>query len=313
MTGYVVRRALASIPVLFIVSLVVFSLLHFSPGDPAAIIAGQDATQLELDGIREHLGLNRPLPVQYGVWLAGILRGDLGQSILSKHRVAGLIRERAVPTLFLALFTEVFAIFVGIPLGVLAAWKANTKVDRTVMIVATLGFSVPVFWLGFILIYSFAVRLPLFPVAGYVHPTDGVGPFLHRLILPAFATGTIIMALIARMTRASVLEVLQEDYIRTARAKGLTDSTVLIRHALRNAALPIVTVIGLGVAGLLGGVVITEIVFAIPGLGRLLVQAVLARDYPIIQGLILVTSAIYVVVNLMVDISYAYLDPRIRY
>ncbi len=220
MTGYVVRRALASIPVLFIVSLVVFSLLHFSPGDPAAIIAGQDATQLELDGIREHLGLNRPLPVQYGVWLAGILRGDLGQSILSKHRVAGLIRERAVPTLFLALFTEVFAIFVGIPLGVLAAWKANTKVDRTVMIVATLGFSVPVFWLGFILIYSFAVRLPLFPVAGYVHPTDGVGPFLHRLILPAFATGTIIMALIARMTRASVLEVLQEDYIRTARATG---------------------------------------------------------------------------------------------
>jgi peptide/nickel transport system permease protein len=313
MTGYIIKRVLSTFPVLLVVALVVFALIRVAPGDPAAIIAGHEATLAEVEGIREQLGLNRPLPVQLGIWLSDIARGDLGRSILSKHEVSTLIKQRLVPTLSLAILTEIFAIFVAIPLGVLAAWKANTWIDRVVMIFATLGFSIPVFWLGFIMIWALAVQLGWFPAAGYVAPSEDFGKYLHRLIMPAFATGVIIMALITRMTRATVLETLKEDYVRTARAKGLTETAVLIRHALRNAALPIITVIGLGVAALLSGLVVTESVFAIPGLGRLLLNAILARDYPIIQGAILVTSAVYVFINLLVDLSYAYFDPRIRY
>ena len=224
-----------------------------------------------------------------------------------------LILMWVVPTLSLAIMTEVIAISLAIPMGVLAAWKANSLIDRSVMVFATLGFSIPVFWLGFLMIYLFAVRLGIFPAAGYVAPTEDFVGFLHRLIMPAVATGVILMALIARMTRATVLEILNEDYVRTARAKGLAERAVLIRHALRNAALPLMTVIGLGIAGVLSGVVITESVFAIPGLGRLLINSILARDYPIIQGVILVVSAVYVFINLLVDISYAYFDPRVRY
>lgn len=313
MTGYIIRRLLATIPVLVVVALVVFALIRFAPGDPAAIIAGTEATREEVEGIRKQLGLDRPLPVQLGLWFKNILKGDLGRSLLSKHKVLDLIKERVVPTLSLAILTEIFAISTAIPLGTLAAWKANTWVDRVIMVFSTLGFSLPVFWLGFILIYFFAVRIELFPAAGYVAPSEGFGPYLHRLALPAFATGLVVMALITRMTRATVLETLREDYIRTARSKGLGEQMVLIRHALRNAALPIVTVVGLGLAALLSGLVVTESVFAIPGLGRLLVNAILSRDYPIIQGAILVISTVYVFVNLLVDISYAFFDPRVRY
>jgi peptide/nickel transport system permease protein len=313
MIVYIIRRALATIPVLLVVSIVVFGLSRLAPGDPADLIAGHEAQDWEVEALREQLGLNRPLPVQLGIWFKDILQGDLGRSIVSKHSVTGLIRQWVVPTLSLAILTEVFAISVAIPLGVLAAWKANTWVDRAVMVFATLGFSVPVFWLGFMLIYLFAVQLHWFPAAGYVNPTEGFGAFLYRLILPAFATGVILIALITRMTRATVREILSEDYVRTARAKGLNERIVLVRHALRPAALPILTVIGMGLAGVLSGVVVTEMVFAIPGLGRLLVNSILARDYPIIQGVILVVSAVYVFVNLLVDISYAYFDPRVRY
>lgn len=313
MIGYIIRRALATIPVLLVVSIVVFGLSRLAPGDPAVLIAGHEAQDWEVEALREQLGLNRPLPVQLGIWFKDILQGDLGRSIVSKHSVTGLIRQWVVPTLSLAILTEVFAISVAIPLGVLAAWKANTWIDRAVMVFATLGFSVPVFWLGFMLIYLFAVQLHWFPAAGYVHPTEGFGAFLYHLILPAFATGVILIALITRMTRATVREILSEDYVRTARAKGLNERVVLVRHALRPAALPILTVIGMGLAGVLSGVVVTEMVFAIPGLGRLLVNSILARDYPIIQGVILVVSAVYVFVNLLVDISYAYFDPRVRY
>ena len=313
MAGYVIRRGLATVPVLLVVSLVVFALIRLSPGDPAALIAGHEAQEWEVVAIREQLGLNRPLPVQLGIWFRDILRGDLGRSIVSKHPVADLIRQWAVPTASLAFLTEVIAISLAIPLGVLAAWKANTWIDRSVMVFATLGFSIPVFWLGFLMIFLFAVKLNIFPAAGYVAPTEAFFPFLHRMIMPALATGVILMALIARMTRATVLETLNEDYVRTARAKGLAERAVLIRHALRNAALPILTVIGLGIAGVMSGVVITESVFAIPGLGRLLINSILARDYPIIQGVILVVSGVYVFINLLVDISYAYFDPRVRY
>ena len=313
MTGYVIRRILSTIPVLLVVSLVVFALIRLSPGDPAALIAGHEALEGEVEAIREQLGLNRPLPVQLGIWFRDILQGDLGRSIVSKHPVLELILQWSVPTLSLALLTEVIAVSLAIPLGVLAAWKANTWIDRSVMVFATLGFSIPVFWLGFLMIFLFAVQLGIFPAAGYVAPTEDFGAFLHRMIMPAVATGVVLMALIARMTRATVLETLNEDYVRTARAKGLTENAVLIRHALRNAALPILTVIGLGIAGVLSGVVITESVFAIPGLGRLLVNSILARDYPIIQGVILVVSGVYVFINLLVDLSYAYFDPRVRY
>ena len=313
MGAYIIRRVLATIPVLLIVALIVFALIHFAPGDPAAILAGQEATMEEIEAIREGLGLNRPLPLQLGIWFKDILRGDLGESIISRHDVLTLVRQRAVPTISLAILTEIIAIGLAVPLGVLAAWKANSWIDRTVMVLASLGFSIPVFWLGFLMIYLFAVKLGWFPVAGYYNPSEGLWPWFHRLLMPAFATGVIVMALITRMTRATVLEILKEDYIRTAWAKGLASRTVLMRHALRNAALPIVTVIGIGLAGVLGGLVVTEQVFAIPGLGRLLVNAILARDYPIIQGTILVISFIYVIVNLLVDISYAYFDPRIKY
>ena len=313
MTGYIIRRVLATIPVLLVVALVVFALIRFAPGDPAAIIAGQEATQEEVEGLRRQLGLDRPLPIQLGIWFRDILRGDLGQSILSKHEVSELIVQRVVPTLSLAIFTEIFALIVAIPIGVLAAWKANSWIDRVVMVLATLGFSIPVFWLGFILIFFFAVKIPLFPAAGYIAPSEDFISYLHRLALPSLATGVIIMALIARMTRATVLETLREDYVRTARSKGLSENLVLIRHALRNAALPIITVIGLGVAALLSGLVVTESVFGIPGLGRLLLNAIVSRDYPIIQGTILIISVVYVIVNLLVDISYAFFDPRVRY
>ncbi len=313
MLGYIVRRILATIPVMVVVAVFVFALLHLSPGDPAAIIAGDNATAADIAHIRTRLGLDQPLLVQFGDWVWRLMRGDLGISIFTNLPVSQLIAQRVGPTISLTISTLIVSVVVAIPMGVLAAWKAGTWVDRVVMLFAVVGFSVPIFVLAYILIYVLAIATHLLPVQGYASPQDGIGPFLAHLVMPSLALGMTFAALIARITRASMLDVLAQDYIRTAHAKGLSNERVLLRHALKNAAVPIATIIGIGVALLIGGVVVTETVFAIPGLGRLTVDAILRRDYPIIQGIILIFSAAYVVVNLLVDLSYAFLDPRIRY
>ena len=259
------------------------------------------------------LGLDRPIHTQFVIWIGQLARGDLGTSIISNIPVTRMISQRLEPTAALAVTTILFAVLVSVPMGVLAAWHHGTWVDRAVMAFSVIGFSVPVFVLGYLWIYGLAMSLKWLPVQGYVSISQGVWPFAQRLILPTLTLSVIYVALIARITRASVLEVMGEDYIRTAHAKGVADRRLLIRHALANAAVPIVTVIGLGVALLIGGVVVTESVFNLPGLGRLTVDAVLARDYPIIQGLILIFSSVYVLLNLVIDIAYTLLDPRIRY
>ena len=313
MRGYIVRRVLSTIPVMAVVALFVFSLLYIAPGDPATIIAGDQATPADIIRIRQSLGLDRPFVIQFGEWVWRILHGDLGTSIFTNLPVSALIAQRVEPTLSLMTVTLILAISVAVPLGVVAAWKVGSLVDRLVMVFAVFGFSVPVFVIAYLLAYVFALELEWLPVQGYTPISQGFWPWLQNLILPSIALGSAYIALIARITRASMLEVLQQDYIRTANAKGLATDRVLLLHALKNAAVPIVTVIGIGIALLISGVVITETVFNIPGLGRLTVDAVLKRDYPIVQGLILVFAAVKVVINLMIDISYAFLDPRIRY
>ena len=307
------RRILATIPVMVVVAVFGFALLHLAPGDPAAIIAGDTATEADIAGIRAKLGLDQPIWVQFGTWVWGLMHADLGISIFTNLPVIKLIQQRVEPTVALTLSTLIVSVAAAIPMGVLAAWRAGSWMDRVVMVFAVLGFSVPVFVLAYLLIYVFAIWLDLLPVQGYVSITQGFWPFLSRIILPSLTLGMIYTALIARITRASMLDVLAQDYIRTAQAKGLASHQVLIGHALKNAAVPIVTIIGIGIALLISGVVVTETVFAIPGLGRLTVDAILRRDYPIIQGVILIFSAAYVVVNLLVDLSYTLLDPRIRY
>lgn len=313
MYAYVLRRLLATVPVMLVVAVFVFLLLHLAPGDPAAIIAGDYAQPADIARIRAELGLDQPIYVQFWRWLWSLLHGDLGISIFSGLPVTRLIAQRLQPTLAVASGTIVLAVLMAVPLGVIAAWKAGSWIDRLIMVFAVLGFSVPVFVIGYIFIYLFAIALPLFPVEGYVPIARGAWPFLHTIFMPCFVLAILYAALIARITRASMLEILTEDYIRTAHAKGLSPRAVLVSHALRNAAVPIATVIGIGIALLLGGVVVTESVFNIPGLGRLTVDAILHRDYPVIQGLILVFSLIYVGVNLLIDLSYAVFDPRIRY
>jgi peptide/nickel transport system permease protein len=313
MSAYILRRLLATIPVMAVVAIFVFFLLRLAPGDPAAIIAGEDATAAQIAAVRGKLGLDRPILEQFVVWLGGMLQGDFGTSIFSNLPVTRLIAQRIEPTLSLMLTTLLVAVSLAIPLGVLAAWKARHLVDRLVMTFSVLGFAMPVFLVGYVLIYLFAVKLGWLPVQGYVPIREGLWPWAESLILPSLALGITYMALIARITRASMLEVLAQDYIRTATSKGLTTDRVLLLHALKNASVPIVTVIGIGIALLISGVVITETVFNIPGLGRLTVDAVLKRDYPIVQGLIIVFAAAKVLVNLVIDISYVFLDPRIRY
>ena len=311
--AYIVRRILATIPVMVVVALFVFSLLHLSPGDPAAIIAGDTATVDDIIRIRQKLGLDQPLYIQFVTWVWHLLHGDLGISIFTNLPVSKLIAQRVEPTVTLTISTLIISIAAAIPMGVLAAWRAGSWIDRLVMVFAVIGFSVPSFVLAYLLIYVFAISTDLLPVQGFVSIRDGVRPFLSHIAMPSLALGLIFAALIARMTRASMLDVLAQDYIRTAQAKGLSNDRVLIRHALKNAAVPIATIIGVSFALLISGVVVTETVFAIPGLGRLTVDAILRRDYPIIQGIILVFSAAYVLVNLLVDLSYTFLDPRIRY
>jgi peptide/nickel transport system permease protein len=313
MLSYIVRRILSTLPVMGIVALFVFSLLYIAPGDPAAVIAGDQASPADVERIRQSLGLDRPFLVQFGTWLWHILHGDLGTSIFTNLPVSAMIAQRIEPTFSLMAITLVLTILVAVPLGVVAAWKAGSWVDRTIMAFAVFAFSLPVFVVGYVLAYVFALQFEWLPVQGYTPLTAGFWPWLRNLILPAVALGTVYIALIARITRASMLEVLQQDYVRTARAKGLGQRNILFVHALKNAAVPIVTVIGIGIALLIGGAVVTESVFAIPGLGRLTIDAILRRDYPVIQGIVLLFSFLYVLVNLMVDVTYTLVDPRIRY
>ncbi len=313
MLAYVIRRLAATIVVMAVVALFVFSLLYLTPGDPAAIIAGDAATSEDIARIREQLGLDEPFLVRFGGWVWGLARGDLGISIFTNLPVTHLIGQRVEPTLALTLCTLLVAVLVAVPLGIVAAARAGTWIDRAVMAFSVLGFSLPVFVLAYLLILVFSIELEWLPVQGYRSIQEGIWEWLRHLILPSIALGTVYIALIARITRASLLEVLAQDYIRTAQAKGLTARAVLGGHALKNAAVPIVTVVGIGIALLISGAIVTETVFAIPGIGRLTVDAILRRDYPIIQGVILLFSGAYVLINLAVDLSYMFLDPRIRY
>ncbi|TMV04555.1 ABC transporter permease [Brucella haematophila] len=313
MAVYLIKRILALVPVLLLVSIFVFLLLRLTPGDPAAILAGDAATTEQLERIRESMGLNEPILTQYFTWMGKILQGDLGVSLISGVPVLDMVSQRIGPTISIAVLTIIIAVLVAIPMGVVAAWRHRSWIDYLVMSFSVLGFSVPVFLVGYVLLLIFSVNLGWLPVQGFKPISSGFGGFMQRAILPALTLASIYIALIARMTRAAMLDVLGEDYIRTARAKGVSDRRLLFVHALKNAAVPVVTIVGTGFALLISGVVVTESIFNIPGIGRLTVDAVLARDYPVIQAMILLTSALYVFVNLLIDLSYTLFDPRIRY
>ena len=310
---YVIKRLLGVIPVTATVVTFIFLLLRLTPGDPAVLLAGEAATEADIARVRAALGLDKGLWEQFTLWIGQFLHGDLGHSVLSNIPVTTLIGQRIEPTLSLALTTMVFALCISVPLGVLAASRAGSWVDRVVMTGSVMSFSFPVFFTGYLFVWLFAIQWRWFPVQGFTSISEGLGPFLANITLPTITLGLAYMALLTRMSRSAMLEVLRQDYIRTARAKGLPMRVVLFVHALKNAAVPIVTTAGVGVALLIGGTVITESVFAIPGLGRLTVDSILAHDYPVIQGLILFFSIIYVLLNLLIDLSYSLFDPRIRY
>lgn len=313
MLNFLGKRLLATLPVLLVVAIAIFMIVRLTPGDPAAVIGGNSATNEDLDRIRVQLGLTKPLWSQFAIWGNGVLHGDLDFSFFLNKPVTELIGQRMEPTLSLAAGTLLLAVLIALPLGTLAAWRMGGWLDKAVMAFSVAGFSVPVFVVGYVLIYLLAMKLQWFPVQGYRRIADGVGPWLNQLVLPCLTLAITYVALLSRVTRAAVSEALTEDFIRTARAKGITELQVLMHHALRNAAVPVVTVIGVSAALLLGGVVVTETVYAIPGLGQLTVDAVLNRDFPVLQGVVLFFALVYVGVNLLVDISYLFLDPRIRY
>lgn len=313
MFTFILRRMLAAIPVMAMVAVIVFAILRLTPGDPATILAGDSATPEQLEQIRRVMGLDQPIYKQFFIWVNQLLHGDTGVSLLSGTPVSEMIMQRIGPSMALCLSTIIVSVLLAIPLGVLAAWRQGKLLDRAVMAGSVMGFSVPVFVTGYALILIFSIKLGWFPVQGYQPLSAGLWPFLSSLVLPTVALSTVYIALIARITRTSIIEVMGEDFIRTARAKGLRERSVLLGHALRNAAVPIVTIIGVGIALLISGVVVTESVFNLPGLGRLVVEAVLARDYPVIQALILLFAFIYVFINLIVDALYTVFDPRIRY
>ena len=310
---YAIRRILLAIPVMGVVALVVFGLLYITPGDPALVIAGDQATPEQIARIHVSLGLDQPPYIRFGTWIGQVLRGDLGTSISSNQTVAHMIDQRLEPTITLLLLAVLLSVAVGVPFGVAAAWKKGKTADRALSVFTTAGFSIPVFVAGYALAFLFASTLHWLPVQGYAPLSEGLWPCLRSLILPAVTLSLVYAAVIGRVTRAAMLEVLGQDYIRTARAKGVGPVTVLFRHALKNAAVPVVTIIGIGIATLFGATVVTESVFAIPGLGRLTVDAILHRDYPVIQGMVLLSSAIYVLINLAVDLLYTVVDPRISY
>jgi peptide/nickel transport system permease protein len=312
MLAFLIRRIASTFIVMAIVAVIIFLLVRIAPGDPVAILVGDNASPDQIDAVRKQLGLDDPIVVQFWRWASRVLVGDLGISIFSNEPVAKLISQRLEPTLSLAATTIILAVVVAVTAGIIAAWQVGTWIDRVVMALSVASFSVPVFVVGYVLIYVFAIQLRWLPVQGYQPIADGFVDWLRHLVLPSIALGLAYVALIARITRTAMLEVLAEDYIRTAHAKGVATGPVLLKHALKNAGVPIVTVIGIGIALLIGGVVITETVFNIPGIGRLVVDAIQTRDYPIIQGVILLFSGVYVIVNLLVDLTYTLLDPRIR-
>ncbi len=313
MASYILKRLGSTALVLFLVSILVFLLLRLAPGDPAAVLAGDNASPEQIARLRVMLGLDDALPIQFLRWFGQVLQGNLGVSVYSNEPVLSLIGQRAEATLSITFTTLLIAVPLAVTMGVVAAHRAGTWVDRALMLFAVAGFSLPAFVVGYLLVYVFALQLQVMPVQGYVPIAEDVGRWAWHLVLPAVTLGLIYTALIARITRATMIEILSEDFIRTARAKGLPMTRILLRHALRNAGVPIVTVIGIGIALLIGGVVVTETVFNIPGIGRLVVDAIARRDYPVIQGVILVCSAIYVLLNLLTDLSYTLIDPRIRY
>ena len=317
MRGYLVRRVLATIPVLFIVGTIVFFILHLTPGDPAVLLlSGSESSQLakqDLEEIRRHLGLDRPLYEQYAKFLWHTVQGDLGTSIFTGQTVTNMFGQRVEATASIGIVSQLLALMISIPLGVIAAYKANTLVDRGIMLWMVMGFSVPQYWLAYNLIFVFAVGLGWFPAVGFVPIGEGIIPWARHIALPVATLVLTVGALTARITRSSMLETLREDYIRTARAKGLANHVVLVRHALRNASIPVLTVVGLSLSSIVTGIIVLEVVFAIPGMGRGLVDAIIKRDYPSIQGLILITAFTFVMINLFTDLLYAYLDPRIRY
>jgi len=313
MQRYLLQRLLATIPILIMVGVISFFLIDLAPGDAAAIIAGDQATPQEVEQMRRELGLDQPALVRFGRWVKDLAHGNLGVSVFTRKSITSLLKPRIEPTVSLTITASVLSLLFGIPIGVIAAWKRGSLLDRGIMAFATLGFSVPSFWLGFIFIWVFAVKLSWFPSIGFVGIFESVPGFFRSVTLPSVSLAIFGATFLARMTRSSMLEVLGEDYVRTARAKGLRESVVLVRHALKPGSLPVVTVIGLLFAAFLTGVVVIETVFTIPGLGRLVADAVASRDYPIIQAMLMLLAAIYVFVNLAIDLLYAYLDPRIRY
>ena len=312
MTAYIIKRLLAIIPILIFVGLVTFSLVHIAPGDAANIMAGDYAGPDDVKIIRAELGLDKPVLQQFVEWVGRTARGDLGSSIFSGIPVVELVRLKIGATLSLTVTGGILAILIGIPVGVLAAWRAGTLSDRIIQLWAAAGISIPGFWLGFIMIWAFSVNLRIFPVIGYVPPTESIVEWIRHITLPSLLLGVTSSAVIIRMTRASLLEVFREDYIRTARSKGLAESAILFRHALRSGAIPVLTVIGFLAAALITGTVVTETVFTIPGLGRLVADSVQTRDFPIVQSLLMLLASVYVIVNLIVDISYVVVDPRVR-
>ena len=313
MTRYLASRTAGMAVVMLVVATLVFLITRLAPGDPAAVMLGDQATAADIAKLRADYGLDRPLPVQFAYWLKELTQGNLGQSIFLQRPVTQALAERAEPTFFLTLFAIGIAVAIGLPCGIVAAvWRGRT-IDQVLSGFAMLGASIPSFWFGLILMQIFAVKLGWFPVAGYGDPGVPLTDRLHHLILPAIVLGVFNSALILRFTRASMLDVLSEDHIRTARAKGLSEPAVILRHALANALIPVITVLALTFALLIGGAIVTETVFGLPGVGNLVVSAVLCRDYPVIQGALLVIAALYVVINLATDLLYLVVDPRVKY
>ncbi len=313
MLSFVARRFLASFVVVGIVAVISFFVMHIAGGDPIVAAVGEETPIERIKELQAAFGFDDPLIVQFGTWVGNLFRGDLGTSVLSKHSITSLMKPKFEPTLSIAFISGALTLLIGIPLGLLAAWNARGIVDRAILVFAAIGFSVPAFWMAILLVWLLAVKFSVFPAIGYTPISEGIGPWLRSITLPCLIIAVHSAPVYARVTRSTMLEVLGEDYVRTARAKGLSERVVFTRHAFKNASLPIITMVGLMFVGLITGTTIIEIVFAIPGMGRLLVTAVVDRDYPIVQSMLMITAVLFVYVNLLVDIIYAYVDPRIRY
>jgi peptide/nickel transport system permease protein len=313
MGRYILQRLAGMLAVMFTVVTIVFIIVRIAPGDPAAVMLGPDASAQDISQLRARLGIDQPLPIQYALFLGQLIRGDLGESIFLNRPVLSALADRAEPTFFLTLFAIAIASAIAIPIGILSAYRRGSLFDQATTTVAMLAASIPSFWLGLLLIQYFAVRFGVFPVSGYGGPGASLATRLYHLVLPALALGIVSSALILRFTRASMLDVLNDDYVRTARSKGMGEFRVVMKHAFKNALIPVLTVIGLTAALLVSGAVVTETVFGLPGIGSLVVSAVLRRDYPVIQGALLIIAALYVLINFVIDMLYLAIDPRVKY